>query len=105
MFVKIATLHDMRVLEHNSFLRKKRMFFALLFVLRPMVAMGVDHVLNVGGTTIALSETCDSEHKLNVLYNGTTYCAPAKWAMALTHKITGANRPRVCWYVFLTIII
>lgn len=67
----------MRVLEHNSFLRKKRMFFALLFALHPMVAMGIDHVLNVGGTTLALSDICDSEHKLNVLYNGTTYCAPA----------------------------
>ena len=67
----------MRVLEHTSFLRKKHMLFALLFALRPMVAMGVDRVLNVGGTAIALSETCDSEHKLNVLYNGTTYCAPA----------------------------
>lgn len=67
----------MRVLEHTSFLRKKHMLFALLFALRPMVAMGVERVLNVGGTAIALSETCDSEHKLNVLYNGTTYCAPA----------------------------
>lgn len=67
----------MRVLEHTSFLRKKHMLFALLFALRPMVAMGVDRVLNVGGTAIALSETCDSEHKLNVLYDGITYCAPA----------------------------
>lgn len=67
----------MRVLEHNSFLHKKHMLVVLLFVLHPLVAMGVEHVLNVGGTTIALSETCDSEHKLNVLYDGTTYCAPA----------------------------
>jgi len=67
----------MRVLEHNSFLRKKLWLFVLLFVLHPLVAMADTHTLNIGGTTIALSETCDSEHKLNVLYNGTTYCAPA----------------------------
>ena len=53
------------------------MFFALLFVLHPLVAMADTHTLNIGGATITLSETCDSEHKLNVLYGGTVYCAEA----------------------------
>lgn len=60
-----------------SLLCKKHLFFAQAIVLQPLAAMGDTHTLNIGGTTIALSETCDSEHKLNVLYNGVIYCAPA----------------------------
>ena len=50
---------------------------SLLLLLLPLIAMADTHTLNIGGTTIALSETCDSEHKLNVLHDGTVYCAPA----------------------------
>lgn len=50
---------------------------SLLLLLLPLIAMADTHTLNIGDTTIALSETCDSEHKLNVSYNGITYCAPA----------------------------
>ena len=50
---------------------------SLLLLLLPLIAMADTHTLNIGGATIALSETCDSEHKLNVLYDGTVYCAPA----------------------------
>jgi len=77
MFIKVATLCGMRVSEQNSFLRKKLWLFALLFVLHPFVALGVEHVLNINGITLTLSDTCDGDHKLNVLYGGTVYCAPA----------------------------
>ena len=51
-------------------------FLAYLFFI-PCVVMADTHTLNIGGTQITLSETCDSEHKLNVLYDGIIYCAPA----------------------------
>ena len=49
--------------------------FIGLFI--PCIATADTHTLNIGGTTLSLSESCDSEHKLNVLYGGTVYCAPA----------------------------
>ena len=49
--------------------------FIGLFI--PCIATADTHTLNIGGTTLSLLESCDSEHKLNVLYGGTVYCAPA----------------------------
>lgn len=67
----------MRVLGHNSSLRKKLCFFALLPVLHLSGAMADTHTLNIGGQTITLLESCDSGHKLKVQYGDSVLCAPA----------------------------
>ena len=46
-------------------------------MLTPSVLMADSRVLNIGNNQISLLDSCNSEHKLKVLYNGAVYCAPA----------------------------
>ena len=50
--------------------------FCAVLILTCVCTAGA-HTINIGGQTINLQDTCSSGHKLNILYNGTTYCAPA----------------------------
>ena len=65
------------VKEGNILLKRIFCGFLTYLFFIPCVVMADTHTLNIGGTQITLSETCDSDHKLNVLYGGTVYCAPA----------------------------
>ena len=67
----------------------KRILCNPLFVVASLamsvVCVADVQVLHVGGATINLLTTCNSEHKLNIKYGNTVYCAPAT-----TEVLTGA---------------
>ena len=49
----------------------------VLLLLVSYIAMADARTLNIGGQTIALLESCDSDHKLKVQYGDSVLCAPA----------------------------
>ena len=50
--------------------------FVVASLAMSVVCVADAQVLHIGGATVNLLSSCDSEHKLNIQYGNTIYCAP-----------------------------